>query len=137
MRGFAVSDYTNTSYATTAHNRGTYDALLGVINGTDTFDSSAATTQENQLLTYKGWDTDVHLLNCMREASKRICYVVANSNAMNERGTVVGIMNWWQFTIIDGIIFSAIWFVISVAMLGLEILKQKKLSGNIVSDKNA
>lgn len=137
MRGFAVSDYTNTSYATTAHNRGTYDALLGVINGTDTFDSSAATTQENQLLTYKGWDTDVHLLNCMREASKRICYVVANSNAMNERGTVVGIMNWWQFTIIDGIIFSAIWFVISVAMLVLEILKQKKLSGNIVSDKNA
>lgn len=127
MRGFALSDYTNTSLATTAHNRGTYDALLGVLGGTDSFDSSSATTQENQLLTYSGWNTDVHLVNCMRQAAHRVCYVVANSCAMNESGITVGIMNWWQFMIIDAIIFSCIAFVGCAAYTVIQIIKKRRM----------
>ncbi len=130
MRGFALSDYTNTSYATTAHNRGTYDGLLGVLNGTDSFDSSSTTTQENQLLTYKGWNTDVHLVNCMRQAAHRVCFVVGNSNAMNDSGFPVGIMNWWQFAIIDGMVISSIWIVLGGVMIALELIRGKKEAAN-------
>ncbi len=110
-KGFGVSDYTSTSYATSAHTRGTYDALLGVLAGTDTFDSSSTTTQAYQLLVYNAADpavNDVHLVNCMREAAHRILYTVANSNAMRENGVIVSEMNWWQVSLIDGIIFSSL-----------------------------
>lgn len=111
-KGFGISDYTNTSYATTKHTRGTYDVLLGLMAGTDTFDSSDKKTQCNVLLTYPDPASDVHLINCMREATHRILYVVANSNAMNATGIVIKIMNWWQFVILDGIIDSCVLAVV-------------------------
>lgn len=131
-RGFGVSDYTNTSYATSAHGRGTYDALLGVLAGTDTFDSSSTTTQAYQLLVYNAVDpqvNDVHLVNAMRQAAHRILYTVANSNAMKDDGVIVSTMNWWQFSIIDGIIISFLLAVVFgimtiVGLVGYN--KQKK-----------
>lgn len=124
-KGFGISDYTTTSYATTAHSRGTYDAFLGVIAGTDTFDSSSTAAQAAFLMEYD-YSNDAHLVNRMREAAHRICYVVANSNAMNSSGVVVGIMNWWQFVILDGIIdFSVL--AVAFAIVGLvKLLKKKK-----------
>lgn len=127
--GFGVSDYTTSSYATTSHARGTYDGLLAVVAGTDTFDSSSTTTQAYQLLEYNAIDpsvNDIHLVVCMREAAHRILYTVANSNAMNGSGTIVMIMNWWQFAIIDGIIDSAILTVVFVAIACVKIVKSKK-----------
>ena len=128
-KGFGISDYTSSSYATSAHARGTYDGLLGVLAGTDTFDSSSTTTQAYQLLVYNAADpavNDVHLVNCMREAAHRILYTVANSNAMNENGVVVSNMNWWQFSLIDGIIFSALAALVFLALTAADVVKFNK-----------
>ena len=122
--GFGISDYTTTSYATTSHKRGTYDAFLGVIAGTDTFDSSDTASQAAFLMEYD-YTKDPHLVNCMREAAHRICYVVANSNAMNTSGVAVKIMNWWQFVIIDGIIDFGI-LAIVFGVVGLVKMKKQK-----------
>lgn len=126
--GFAVSDYTTSSYATSAHSRGSYDGLLGVLAGTDTFDSSSTTTQAYQLLAYNAADpnvNDVHLVNAMRQAAHRILYTVANSNAMNESGVVVSTMNWWQFSLIDGIIFSSVATLVFLALSVRDIKRYK------------
>ena len=128
-RGFGVSDYTTSSYGTAVHSRGTYDGLLGVLAGTDTFDSSSTTTQAYQLLVYNAADpavNDVHLVNCMRQAAHRILYTVANSNAMNESGVVVSTMNWWQFSLIDGIVFSALAALICLALTVVDVVKFSK-----------
>ena len=128
-RGFGVSDYTTSSYATTAHSRGSYDGLLGVLAGTDTFDSSSTTTQAYQLLVYNAADpavNDVHLVNAMRQAAHRILYTVANSNAMNESGVIVSTMNWWQFSLIDGIIFSSLATLVFVALTLRDVKQYKK-----------
>jgi beta-glucosidase len=114
MDGFAISDYTSTSYATTAHKRGTYDALLGVVAGTDTFDSGSEEAQAKFLLRYD-YKNDPYLVNCMRQATHRILYTVVNSHAMNGIGTgdrIVEVPNWWQFAIIDGIMDSSVAFVV-------------------------
>ena len=128
-RGFGISDYTNTSYATSVHARGTYDALLGVLAGTDTFDSSSTTTQAYQLLVYNAVDpavNDVHLVLAMRQATHRILYVVANSNAMNESGVIVSTMNWWQFSLIDGIIFSSLAALVFLVLTVRDVKQFKK-----------
>ena len=128
-KGFGISDYTNTSYATSIHARGTYDALLGVLAGTDTFDSSSTTTQAYQLLVYNAVDpavNDVHLVQAMRQATHRILYVVANSNAMNESGIIVSTMNWWQFSLIDGIIFSSLAALVFLVLTVRDVKQFKK-----------
>jgi beta-glucosidase len=132
-QGFGISDYTTSSYATSAHSRGTYDGLLGVLAGTDTFDSSSTTTQAYQLLAYNAVDpavNDVHLVLAMREAAHRILYTVAQSNAMNEAGVVVSTMNWWQFSLIDGIIFSSLAALVFLALTARDIVKFKKKNHN-------
>ena len=132
-RGFGVSDYTTSSYATSAHARGTYDGLLGVLAGTDTFDSSSTTTQAYQLLVYNAADpavNDVHLVLAMREAAHRILYTVANSNAMNESGVIVSTMNWWQFSLIDGIIFSALAALVFMVLTLRDVKQFKKNKDN-------
>ena len=132
-KGFGVSDYTSSSYATSAHARGTYDGLLGVLAGTDTFDSSSTTTQAYQLMVYNAADpavNDVHLVLAMREAAHRILYTVANSNAMNENGVIVSTMNWWQFSLIDGIIFSSLAALAFLALTVRDVMQSKKADKN-------
>jgi hypothetical protein len=103
-----------------------------VLAGTDTFDSSSTTTQAYQLLVYNAVDpavNDVHLVNCMRQAAHRILYTVANSNAMNEKGVIISTMNWWQFSLIDGIIFSSLaaaGFLVLTARDVMKFNKEKK-----------
>ena len=134
-QGFSanLTDITGSSYATSAHARGTYDGLLGVLAGTDTFDSSSTTTQAYQLLVYNAADpavNDVHLVLAMREAAHRILYTVANSNAMNENGVIVSTMNWWQFSLIDGIIFSSLAALVFLALTARDVMKSKKKKQN-------
>ncbi len=126
-RGFGISDYTSNGYATTAHPRGTYDAYLAVVAGTDTFDSSNSVAQESYLL-----DTDpndIHMYNCLRQACHRILYVVGNSNAMNSTGITVSQMTWWQFVIIDGIIWSCVGTCVFGTLLTIRLIKNKKNYG--------
>ncbi|MCQ2772359.1 MAG: glycoside hydrolase family 3 C-terminal domain-containing protein [Bacilli bacterium] len=136
-KGFGISDYTTTSYATTEHARGTYDGLLGVLAGTDTFDSSSTTTQAYQLLAYNAADpsvNDVHLVLAMRQAAHRIFYTVANSNAMNVQGIYVPKLNWWQFTIIDGIIYSSIATLVFGALTIIGFIKAPKKEPDLEVD---
>ena len=110
-----------------------FGGLLGVLAGTDTFDSSSTTTQAYQLLVYNAADpavNDVHLVLAMREAAHRILYTVANSNAMNENGVIVSTMNWWQFSLIDGIIFSSLAALVFLALTARDVMKSKKKKHN-------
>ncbi len=125
MDGFAVSDYTTSGAATTKHDRTTYDPYLAVLAGTDTFDSSAKTSQYKSLkaLDYKN---DPHFVLAMRQACKRILYTIGNSNAMNgvtSNTIMLKVMTWWQFALVDGIIYSG---VAAVVFLVLSIIKQRK-----------
>ena len=104
-----------------------------MLAGTDTFDSSSTTTQAYQLLVYNAADpavNDVHLVLAMREAAHRILYTVANSNAMNERGVIVSTMTWWQFSLIDGIIFSSLAALVFLALTARDVMKSKKKKQN-------
>ena len=125
MDGFAVSDYTTTSTGTTKHSRGTYDPYLAVIAGTDTFDSSDKKSQANYLLTLD-YENDPHMVNALRQACHRILYIVGNSAAMNgvSKGTkIINVLVWWQFAIIDGIIYFGI---AAIVMIILATIKQIK-----------
>ncbi len=110
LDGFAVSDYTTSGAATSAHERSTYDPYLAVVAGTDTFDSSAKTSQY-KFLKALDYQNDPHFVLAMRQACKRILYTVANSNAMNgvtPTTIMIRVMTWWQMAIVDGIIYSGI-----------------------------
>ena len=51
---------------------------------------------------------------------------MANSNAMNESGVVVSTMNWWQFSLIDGIIFSSLAALVFLALTVRDVKQYKK-----------
>lgn len=133
MDGFGISDYTSTSYATTAHGRGTYDALLGVIAGTDTFDSSSSEAQSKWLVRYD-YTNDPHLVNCMREAAHRILYVVGNSSAMNgyvSGDKIVQDPSWWQFIILDFIIYASVASVVFLTIAIVQSTRYKRYKRSI------
>ena len=132
MDGFAITDYTTTGAATTAHSRTTYDPYLAVNAGTDTFDSSGSESQYVYLYRLN-YEKDPEMVWNMREACHRILYVVGNSAAMNgmSKGTIViPIMGWWQMALIDGIIYSSVLFVI---FLALAIVSQRKYKNNLLT----
>lgn len=136
LDGFAVSDYTTSGAATSVHDRTTYDPYLAVVAGTDTFDSSAKTSQYKFLkaLDYKN---DTHFVVCMRQACKRILYTVCNSNAMNgvtANTIMLNVMTWWQFALADGIIYCG---VAAVVFLTLSIIKQLKYCKAVKLEANA
>jgi beta-glucosidase len=71
----------------------------------------------------------------LRESAKRICYVVANSSAMNgisSEDTIVSITPWWKTTLVS--IDCVCWagFAASCTMLVLGIIKNKKLKASSV-----
>lgn len=88
MRGIVVTDYSNANDY--------MDVIQGLVAGGDIWDCNNAKKWAAMLKEHKG---DPDLTTLMREASKRILYTVANSNAMNGLGTDVQIIEhrtWWQ-----------------------------------------
>ncbi len=127
MDGFAVSDYTTSGAATSAHDRTTYDPYLAVIAGTDTFDSSMKTSQYSSLKSLD-YENDPHMVIAMRQACHRMLYTIVNSNAMNgvtPLTRMIHVMTWWQMAIADGIIYSGI---VTIVMLSIATAKQIKYS---------
>ncbi len=127
MDGFAVSDYTTSGAATTAHDRTTYDPYLAVIAGTDTFDSSMKTSQYKTLKALD-YQNDPHMVNAMRQACHRMLYTIVNSNAMNgvtPLTKMINVMVWWQMALADGIIYCGI---VTIVMLSIATAKQIKYS---------
>ena len=93
MRGFAITDYSTTGK--------TYNVYQGLLAGTDTWDCSNSDTWQKRLLNHEE-KNDVALVWAMRQATHRILYTVANSNAMNgisPTTTIKHITPWWQMAI--------------------------------------
>ena len=113
LRGFGITDYSTTGK--------TYNVYLGVMAGTDTWDSSSADTWQKRLLNHEE-DNDVALTLAMREASHRILYTVANSNAMNGIAPSTQIKHvtpWWQMAIYAVIAL----FAVLTAFFGYKMVK--------------
>lgn len=117
MEGFALTDYSNVG--------DTFDVKLGVMAGTDSWDSSqeGKNSREDELLQWKD-KNDVALTLAMRNATHRVLYTVANSAAMNGVSTssrIVTVIPWWRATIY-GI------FALGVLLLAFSVIKIRKNS---------
>ena len=100
MKGFGLTDFSgNAQFEAYGLYMKSYDVAWGVLAGTDSWDSSS-TSWTNDLNTLYKNDPDV--CQAMRQATHRILYTVANSNAMNGISTsqeVVAVTPWWQMAL--------------------------------------
>ena len=100
LKGFSLTDFSgNAQFEQYGLYMKSFDVAHGLLAGTDSWDSSSLswTTDLNEL--YKD-DPDV--CQAMRQASHRILYTVANSNAMNGISSsqeVVAVTPWWQIAL--------------------------------------
>lgn len=116
MDGQAVTDYSGNDFM---------DVALGLLAGQDIWDYSG-TKWTNKLNTLKN---DANIVNAMRQASARILYTVANSNAMNGytvETVVEGGLAWWQSTLIAADVIFGVLTAAAAAMFVLSIVKIKK-----------
>lgn len=109
MSGFALTDFSNSNDY--------MDVIQGVLAGGDAWDCNDANKWTPKLNEYKD---DPQVVNAMREATKRILYTVANSNAMNgvsPNMQIVEVRTWWQNAfIVADVVFGAL-LIVSVVML--------------------
>ena len=109
MSGFALTDFSNSNDY--------MDVIQGVLAGGDAWDCNDANKWTPKLNEYKD---DPQVVNAMREATKRILYTVANSNAMNgvsPNMQIVEVRTWWQNAfIVADVVFGAL-LIVSVVKL--------------------
>ncbi len=125
MRGFALTDFSgNAAFAQYGISMKSFDVAHGLLAGTDSWDSSAVQWTDDLLNLYRD---DAIIAQAMRQATHRILYTVANSNAMNgiSDGKVVQVTPWWQIALYTICVVFGILFVLSVAMLIIRIMRQK------------
>ncbi len=117
MNGFAVTDFSNSnSYM---------DVVQGVLAGGDAWDCNDATKWSDKLREYQ---SDATVVSAMRQATERILYTVANSNAMNgvsPNMQVVEVTTWWQIAFIAG---DVVFGVLAVLCIVKVVLGRKKKS---------
>ena len=116
MDGMAVTDYSGNDFM---------DVCLGLVAGQDIWDYSG-TKWVDKLNTYKN---DATIVNAMRQASARILYTVANSNAMNGYTVdtvVTGSLAWWQSALIAADVIFGVLALAAGALLVLTIFRNKK-----------
>ncbi|MGX8698791.1 MAG: glycoside hydrolase family 3 N-terminal domain-containing protein, partial [bacterium] len=118
MRGFALTDYSN--------NNAFMDVVQGLLAGGDGWDANDANKWTEKL---KNYQSDPAVASAMHEATKRIMYTVANSNAMNGVSAtmqVVEVTPWWKTAILVGdVVFGAL-AAGSIFMLVTTLRKAKK-----------
>ena len=73
MRGFVLTDFSNSNNY--------MDVVQGVLAGGDAWDCNDDSKWVAKLMNY---ENDPQVVTAMRQATKRILYTVANSNAMND-----------------------------------------------------
>ena len=120
MRGFALTDYSTSGT--------TYNVFLGLLAGTDSWDCSSADNWTKRLL-QKESEATPELVCAMRQATHRILYTVANSNAMNGIASgdkVVKVTPWWQMAIYALIVVTAILSVVFLILMIRGIMAWKK-----------
>ena len=109
MPGFALTDFSNSNDY--------MDVIQGVLAGGDGWDCNDANKWTPKLNENKD---DPQVVNAMRQATARILYTVANSNAMNGISPdthIEEIMTWWQIAFIAGDVLFGLLTVGSIAML--------------------
>jgi len=111
MPGFILTDFSNSNDF--------MDVIQGLLAGGDGWDCNDAAKWTPVL---KEKANDPQIVSAMREATKRILYTVANSNAMNGMGfttTVVEVRGWWQ----DAIVLAQLVFgLLAVGFLSVSII---------------
>ncbi|MBQ8621141.1 MAG: glycoside hydrolase family 3 C-terminal domain-containing protein [Oscillospiraceae bacterium] len=98
--GFGLTDFSgNAVFAQYGIMMKSFDVAHGLLAGTDSWDSSAVQWTDDLNNLYKN---DPDICQAMRQASHRILYTVANSNAMNgisSNSTIVSVTPWWQIAL--------------------------------------
>ena len=120
MPGFVLTDFSN--------NNNYMDVLNGLLAGGDAWDCNDGAKWTEKLVQYKD---DPTVVNAMRDATKRILYTVANSNAMNGISVnmqVVELTTWWQVAIIVCDVVFGLLAAGSIFMLVRTMRKKKKAS---------
>ncbi len=108
MEGFAVTDFSNSNDY--------MDVVQGVLAGGDAWDCNDATKWTDKLREYQD---DATVVSAMRQATARILYTVANSNAMNgvsPNMQVVEVITWWQIAFIVCDVVFGLLAVLSIVM---------------------
>lgn len=127
MKGFALTDFSgNAAFAQYGIMMKSFDVAWGLLAGTDSWDSSAVQWTDDLNNLYKN---DPDIVQAMRQASHRILYTVANSNAMNGIGTsqtVVSVTPWWQTALYALCIVMGVMTAVSLVMTVLSIKGSKK-----------
>ena len=118
MTGFALTDFSgNAQFESYGIVMKTYDVAWGLLAGTDSWDSSSVrwTDDLNKL-----YSNDPDVVQAMRQATHRILYTVANSNAMNglsENQEIVAITPWWKMALYALCAVTACMTVFGVVMI--------------------
>lgn len=126
MRGFGLTDFSgNAQFESYGIVMKTYDVAWGLLAGTDCWDSSSVRWTDDLNKLYKN-DPDV--AQAMRQATHRILYTVANSNAMNGLGSnqeVVAVTPWWQTALYALCTLMGVLTVLSAVMIVRSVMKAK------------
>ena len=106
------------------------DVKLGVMAGTDSWDCSAQGpgSWSDKLMQWEA-KGDVELTWAMRDATHRILYTVANSNAMNgisPTSKIVNVVPWWKAAIYGLMGVTGLCAVGSAGLLVTSIVLKKK-----------
>ncbi|MCD7735141.1 MAG: fibronectin type III-like domain-contianing protein [Clostridiales bacterium] len=127
MEGFSLTDFSgNSQLASYGIVMQTFDAVQGVLAGTDCWDSSSTQWTE-ELVNY--YQDDATVAQAMRQACHRILYTVANSNAMNgftEDTRIAAVTPWWETAIYALDVVVGAFTVFSVVKLVLAVRRRKK-----------
>lgn len=130
MKGFALTDFSgNSAFAEYGIMMKSFDVAHGLLAGTDGWDSSAVQWTDDLNNLYKN---DPDICQAMREATHRILYTVANSNAMNGLSAsqeVVAVTPWWQTALYA---LCTVMGVLAVLSLGMTVraVKRSKAAKN-------
>ena len=126
MDGFALTDFSgNSAFAAYGITMKSFDVAWGLLAGTDSWDSSAEQWTTDLLTLYQG---DPDITQAMRQASHRILYTVANSNAMNGFTAdthIVAVTPWWQIALIALDVVLGVVTVVFIVKLVLAVRKKK------------
>ena len=126
MTGFNLTDFSgNAAFANYGITMKSFDVAQGLLAGTNSWDSSAQQWTSELIKLYQG---DPDITQAMREATHRILYTVANSNAMNgftADTKIVGVTPWWKTALICVDVVLGILVAVSIFMLVKRIKARK------------
>ena len=116
--GFGLTDFSgNAQFESYGLYMKTFDVAKGLLAGTDCWDSSSMSWTNDLKKLYKD---DPDIVQAMRQATHRILYTVANSNAMNGLSAnqqVVAVTPWWQTALYAVCTVMGAMTVVSIVMI--------------------